>query len=67
MRDLLYRDEFCQEFGLSVKTAETWAHRGKGPKCFRIGRRVAYHRDDINAWLEAQRRKADARFGKKAA
>ncbi|WP_449428320.1 helix-turn-helix transcriptional regulator [Rhodanobacter umsongensis] len=64
---LLNRQEFCDTTGISYRTAEMWAHRGLGPKVTRIGKRAFYHIDDIAAWVEAQRSKADARFEQAAA
>lgn len=60
--NLLTRSEFCERFGISYRSAEMWAHKGQGPKVTRLGARAYYHLDDIAAWIEAQRKKADARF-----
>lgn len=37
-------------------TIRYWTHRGTGPASFKIGRHVRYRRDDINEWLDRQRR-----------
>jgi excisionase family DNA binding protein len=39
-----------------AETVRFWRHAGKGPKSFKIGRRVLYARQDIEAFLEAARR-----------
>ena len=38
-----------------VATLRYWRHRGTGPRSFRLGRRVLYRRDDLQAWVEEQR------------
>jgi excisionase family DNA binding protein len=39
-----------------AETVRYWRHVGKGPKSFKVGRRVLYAEDDVLAWLaEAQR------------
>ncbi|WP_448642910.1 helix-turn-helix transcriptional regulator [Geodermatophilus sp. URMC 63] len=43
-----------------VATLRYWRHLGTGPHSFRLGRRVVYRRDDLHAWIDAQRRQADA-------
>lgn len=61
---LLTRQEFCQRYGISYRTAEMMAHKGEGPRVTRLGRRAFYHLDDIAEWVEAQRQKSAARFAK---
>ena len=38
-----------------VATLRYWRHLGTGPRSFRLGRRVLYRRDDLHAWIDAQR------------
>jgi excisionase family DNA binding protein len=38
-----------------VATLRYWRHLGSGPRSFRLGRRVLYRRDDVLAWIDAQR------------
>ena len=64
---LLHRQQFCDVAGISYRTAEIWAHQGKGPKVTRIGKRAFYHVDDIAAFVESQRGKSDARFAQQVA
>lgn len=64
---LLSRSEFCLQYGISYRTAEMLAHKGQGPKVTRLGRRAFYHVEDIATWVDNQRKKADARFGKTGA
>lgn len=37
----------------SAETVRYWRHVGKGPKSFKVGRRVLYDRADVEAWLDA--------------
>jgi predicted DNA-binding transcriptional regulator AlpA len=37
-----------------VATLRYWRHLGTGPRSFRLGRRVLYRRDDLQAWVEEQ-------------
>ncbi|MGI9084433.1 MAG: helix-turn-helix domain-containing protein [Aeromicrobium sp.] len=37
----------------SPETVRYWRHIGKGPRSFKVGRRVLYDRADVAAWLEA--------------
>jgi excisionase family DNA binding protein len=45
-----------EEVGAMVRApAETvryWRHIGKGPRSFKVGRRVLYRRSDVEAWIE---------------
>ena len=36
-----------------IATLRYWRHLGTGPASFRLGRRVLYRRDDLNAWIDA--------------
>ena len=42
--------------GLSPTTLETMRVRGGGPTFVKLGRRVVYRCEDLDAWLEAVRR-----------
>lgn len=47
--------DYC---GLGVSTLEKLRVSGGGPDFFKLGRRVVYRRDDVNAWLAAKRRQS---------
>jgi len=32
-----------------------WRHKGTGPAFYRLGRKIVYRGDDLNAWAEASR------------
>lgn len=36
----------------SPETVRYWRHIGKGPKSFKVGRRVLYAATDVQTWLE---------------
>ena len=38
-----------------IETVRWWRHAGKGPKNFKLGRRVLYAVEDVEAWIEAAR------------
>ena len=43
-----------------VATLRYWRHLGTGPHSFRLGRRVLYRREDLHAWIDAQRAQASS-------
>jgi predicted DNA-binding transcriptional regulator AlpA len=42
--------------GLSERTLERFRLDGRGPKYHKLGRRVAYTREDLVAWADSRRR-----------
>ncbi|MGV0646477.1 helix-turn-helix domain-containing protein [Mycolicibacterium sp. XJ2546] len=46
--------EAADLLGLSPSTLRYWWYQGTGPKGFRVGRRVNYRREDVDAWLKHQ-------------
>jgi len=34
-----------------LETVRYWRHIGKGPKSFKVGRRVLYAVEDVDAWI----------------
>jgi excisionase family DNA binding protein len=46
-----------------VATLRYWRHLGTGPRSFRLGRHVLYRRDDLRAWIDAQRGEDGASSG----
>ena len=38
--------------GIHKRTLWRWRQAGTGPKFFRIGKRIYYKRETVNAWLE---------------
>lgn len=43
-----------------AETLRYWRWRGEGPPSFKIGRRVLYDRDELKAWIDAQKRNGHA-------
>jgi DNA-binding transcriptional MerR regulator len=44
--------ELCRT---SPESVRFWRHLGKGPRSFRVGRRVLYAVEDVERWLDAER------------
>ncbi len=44
----------------SVRTLDQWAYLGKGPAFVKVGRHRRYRTEDVERWLEANRRGGDA-------
>ncbi len=53
--ELLTITEAAEVLRTPVATLRYWRHLGTGPRSFRLGRRVLYRRDDLHAWIDAQR------------
>jgi excisionase family DNA binding protein len=53
--ELLTIAEAAQLLRAPVATLRYWRHLGTGPTSFRLGRRVLYRRDDLQAWIDARR------------
>jgi excisionase family DNA binding protein len=43
-----------------VETVRYWRHVGKGPKSFKLGRRVLYDVADVEAWIAEAKAKTSA-------
>lgn len=52
--------EVAQELRTPVETVRWWRHVGKGPKSFKVGRRVLYAVVDFEAWLSEAQDSGDA-------
>ena len=52
--ELLTITEAAELLRAPVATLRYWRHLGTGPRCFRVGRRVLYRRDDLHAWITAR-------------
>ena len=53
--ELITIDEFSAWAGVPPSTIHNWRYLGKGPRSFKIGRRIHYLRSDVMSWLEDQR------------
>ena len=52
----LTTDEVAELCRTTSETVRYWRHISKGPASFKLGRRVLYDTDDVDAWIEAERR-----------
>ena len=52
--ELLTIAEAARLLRAPVATLRYWRHLGTGPRSFRLGRRVLYRHDDLQAWVEQQ-------------
>jgi hypothetical protein len=48
------QEQLAQRWYLSPRTLEQWRWLGKGPKFLKIGARVLYREEDVEAWEAAQ-------------
>lgn len=46
---------------VAVQTVYGWSHRGQGPIGYRVGGRKFYDREDVDAWIRAQKAQDIAR------
>jgi predicted site-specific integrase-resolvase len=58
-RHLNQRD-LAARWGISVRTLERWRWLGQGPAFLKLGGRIAYRVDDVEAFECAQRKEATA-------
>jgi hypothetical protein len=49
--------------GVPINTPRYWRHLGLGPKAFKLGRRVMYAVDDVEAWIDQARNGASVVSG----
>jgi predicted DNA-binding transcriptional regulator AlpA len=47
--------EVAELLRMPVESVRWWRHVGKGPKSFKLGRRVLYAREDLEAFIEQAR------------
>lgn len=66
MPEYLTTSEVADLFRASPETVRYWRHIGTGPKSFKLGRRVLYAREDVEAYAREAREKADMGRGSAA-
>lgn len=54
MEDILLIREVSEKLGIPEGTLRYYRSADMGPVSFKIGRRIAYRRADVEAWLESQ-------------
>lgn len=55
MARYLTTEEAAAVLRTPTETLRYWRYVGKGPKSFKVGRRVLYDEDDVRAWLDEQK------------
>ena len=58
--EIMDPDQLAAYLNVPVATVYAWRARGRGPRGARVGRHVRYRRVDVDAWLSAGGRDADA-------
>ncbi len=58
MTEYLTTAEVGEKLRTPLETVRYWRHVGKGPKSFKVGRRVLYAREDVEAFLAEARTSA---------
>jgi predicted DNA-binding transcriptional regulator AlpA len=48
----LTTEEVAEHFRTVAATVRYWRYIGKGPKSFKVGKRVLYRESDVNAWAD---------------
>jgi len=56
--DILTPAEVAEMFRVHILTLLRWHNMGQGPPRVKIGRKVFYHRHDVEAYMRAESRKA---------
>jgi predicted DNA-binding transcriptional regulator AlpA len=54
MDQLMTTEEAGQMCRKPAETMRYYRHTGLGPRSFKLGRRVVYRREDVEAWLQQQ-------------
>ena len=52
--ELLTTNEAAQRVNVPAATLRFWRHQSRGPRSFRLGRRVMYKAADLDRWVQAQ-------------
>jgi excisionase family DNA binding protein len=60
MTKYLTTQEVAELLRTPVETCRYWRHVSKGPKSFKLGRRVLYALEDVEAWIAEQRQQTAA-------
>jgi excisionase family DNA binding protein len=53
--DWLFDKDAAEYIGVATSTLAKWRITGEGPKYARVGKRVLYLREDLDAWMKDQR------------
>jgi predicted site-specific integrase-resolvase len=58
MTELMTQDEVAALFDISLPVLANWRCAGKGPRYVKLGGRVKYRKDDIEAFINSNVRKS---------
>ncbi len=51
-RRLMTPEELAEYLGVTLHCVYAWSSRGGGPRVVRVGARLRYRPDDVEAWLD---------------
>jgi Helix-turn-helix domain len=54
MPKILYQKDLSEMLRRPLQTLRYWRHIGYGPRSFKLGGRVVYKLEDVEAWIETQ-------------
>jgi len=54
--EYLVTEEVATKLRTTPETVRYWRHAGKGPKSFKVGRRVLYAAEEVEAWIAEARK-----------
>lgn len=55
---LLTPNELAEILTVPVATLYAWRYHGRGPIAVRVGRHLRYRQEDVDTWLDDNRREA---------
>lgn len=55
---LISRDEYADRMSVSVRTTEYWQKRGIGPQPVRVGHKIRYLEDEVEAFISTLKESA---------
>lgn len=67
MPELLKAEKAAEILGIKKQTLAVWRLKGSGPRYIKLGTRVLYSVDEIDAWLAAHTRTSTSDPGADAA
>jgi hypothetical protein len=56
MKTLLSATLAAEQLGVAKQTLAIWRVRGVGPQFVKVGARVLYAQDDLDAWIDSRKR-----------
>lgn len=60
-QEYLTSKEVADRLRTSVETVRYWRYVGRGPKSFKVGRRVLYAQVDLQEWIDEARNRDSTR------